>query len=160
VTGWLLDTNVISELASPCGAALVREWAAAQDESRLYQSILVLGEYEKGLSNLPEDSALRPRVQAALAALEARFAGRVLSVSDAVVRRWGAISGATKRATGQSPPVIDTLLAATALQHELTLVTRNVRDVRHSGAVLLDPWADDGGAFAPLRRPKRRSPRG
>jgi toxin FitB len=160
VTGWLLDTNVIAELASPRGAARVREWAAAQDESRLYLSILVLGEYEKGLSNLSEDSAVRPRVEAALAALEGRFAGRILSVSDAVVRRWGAISGATKRATGQSPPVIDTLLAATALEHELTLVTRNLRDVRHSGAVVLDPWTDDGAAFAPLRRPRRRSPRG
>jgi len=129
----------------------VREWAAAQDERRMYLSILVIGEYEKGLSNLPDDSTLRPRVEAALRALEARFAGRVLSVSDAVVRRWGAISGAAKRATGQSPPVIDTMLAATALEHELSLVTRNVRDVRHSGAIVLDPWID-GGASAPLRR--------
>ena len=157
MTGWLLDTNVIAELANPLGAARVREWAAAQDERRLYLSILVLGEYEKGLSNLPEDSTLRPRVQAALAALERRFAGRLLSVSDAVVRRWGRISGATKRATGQSPPVIDTMLAATALEHELTLVTRNIRDVRHSGAVVFDPWTEGGGASARSRRPRGRS---
>ncbi len=154
--GWLLDTNVIAELANPLGAARVREWAVAQDERRLYLSILVLGEYAKGLSNMPDDSPLRPRVEAALAALERRFAGRVLSVGDAVVRRWGAISGATKRATGQSPPVIDTLLAATALEHELTLVTRNVRDVRHSGAVVLNPWTDGGGARASLRRATQR----
>jgi toxin FitB len=157
VTRWLLDTNVIAELANPLGAARVREWAAAQDERRLYLSILVLGEYEKGLSNLPEDSTLRPRVEAALAALERRFAGRLLSVSDAVVRRWGTISGATKRATGQSPPVIDTMLAATALEHELTLVTRNIRDVRHSGAVVFDPWTEGGGASARSRRPRGRS---
>ncbi len=157
MTGWLLDTNVIAELANPLGAACVREWAAAQDERRLYLSILVLGEYAKGLSSLPEDSPLRPRVEAALVALETRFAGRVLSVSDAVVRRWGAISGATKRATGQSPPVVDTLLAATALEHELILVTRNVRDVRHSEAVVLNPWTGGGGASALLRRATRRS---
>lgn len=144
--GWLLDTNVVAELANPHGAARVHAWAAAQDEQRLYLSILTLGEYEKGLNNLPEGSAFRPRIEAALAALEARFAGRLLPVSDAVVRRWGAISGAVKRATGQSPPVIDTLLAATALEHDLYLVTRNVRDVQHSGAAMFNPWTDDPAA--------------
>ncbi len=87
--GWLLDTNVVAELANPHGTARVHAWAAAQDERRLYLSILTLGEYEKGLHNLPEDSAIRPRIEAALAALDARFAGRLLPVSDAVVRRWG-----------------------------------------------------------------------
>lgn len=143
MTGWLLDTNVIAELANPQGAARVQAWAAAQDEARLYLSILVLAEYEKGLYNLPKDSAIRPRVEASLTALEARFAGRVLPVSDAVMRRWGAISGATKRATGQSPPVIDTLFAATALEHDLVLVTR---DVQHSGAAVFNPWTEDSGA--------------
>jgi len=114
VIGWLLDTNVVAELANPHGTARVHAWAVAQDERRLYLSILTLGEYEKGLHNLLEDSAIRPRIEAALAALEARFAGRLLPVSDAVVRRWGAISGAVKRATGQTPPVIDTMLAATS----------------------------------------------
>lgn len=77
---------------------------------------------------------------AALAALELRFAGRILPVSNEIVRCWGKISGAAKRVTRQSPPVIDTLLAATAIQHDLCLVTRNVRDVQHSGALVLDPW--------------------
>lgn len=141
--GWLLDTNVVAELANPHGTARVHAWAAAQDERRLYLSILTLGEYEKGLHNLPKDSAIRPRIEAALAALEARFANRLLPVSDAVVRRWGAISGAVKRATGQTPPVIDTMLAATALEHDMYLATRNVRDVQHSGAAMFNPWADD-----------------
>ena len=141
--GWLLDTNVVAELANPHGTARVHAWAAAQDERRLYLSILTLGEYEKGLHNLPEDSAIRPRIKAALAALEARFADRLLPVSDAVVRRWGAVSGAVKRATGQTPPVIDTMLAATALEYDLYLATRNVRDVQHSGAGVFNPWTDD-----------------
>lgn len=144
--GWLLDTNVVAELANPHGAARVHAWAAAQDERRLHLSILTLGEYEKGLQNLPGNSAIRPRVETALAALEARFAGRLLPLSDAVVRRWGAVSGAVKRATGQSPPVIDTMLAATALEHDLYLVTRNVRDVQHSGAAVFNPWMDDPAA--------------
>jgi len=106
-------------------------------------SILTLGEHEKGLHNLPEGSVIRPRIETALSALEARFAGRLLPVGDAVVRRWGAISGAVKRATGQTPPVVDTMLAATALEHEIYLVTRNTRDVQHSGATVFNPWTDD-----------------
>ena len=144
--GWLLDTNVVAELANPHGTARVHAWAAAQDERRLYLSILTLGEYEKGLHNLPEDSAIRPRIEAALTALETRFAGRLLPVSDAVVRRWGAVSGAVKRATGQTPPVIDTMLAASAMEHDLYLATRNVRDVQHSGAAVFNPWTDDPAA--------------
>jgi len=143
VIGWLLDTNVVAELANPHGAARVHAWAAAQDERRLHLSVLTLGEYEKGLHNLPKDSAIRSRIEAALAALEARFAGRLLPVSNAVVRRWGAVSGTVKRATGQTPPVTDTLLAATALEHDLYLVTRNVRDVQHSGAAVFNPWTDN-----------------
>ena len=144
--GWLLDTNVLAELANPHGAARVHAWAAAQDEPRLYLSILTLSEYEKGLYNLPKDSTIRPRIEAALAALDARFAGWLLPVGDAVVRRWGAISGDIKRATGQSPPVIDTVLAATALEHDLYLATRNVRDVQHSGVAVFNPWTDDPAA--------------
>ena len=156
--GWLLDTNVVAELASPHGEARVHTWAAGQDEGRLYLSILTLSEYEKGLHNLPITSTARPRIKAALDAIEARFAGRLLSVSDAVIRRWGAISGAVKRGTGHSPPVIDTMLAATVIEHDLYLVTRNVRDVQHSGAAVFNPWTDDPAAFQ-LRAGSRRTPK-
>lgn len=156
--GWLLDTNVVAELASPHGKARVHAWAASQDERRLYLSILTLGEYEKGLHNLPITSTARPRSEAALDALELRFAGRLLFVSDAVIRRWGTISGGAKRATGHSPPVIDTMLAATAIEHDLYLVTRNVRDVQHSGAAVFNPWTDDPTAFR-LRAGSRRTPK-
>lgn len=154
--GWLLDTNVVAELANPNGAARVQAWAAAEDERRLYLSILTLGEYDKGLHNLAEGSAIRPRIEAALAALEARFADRLLPISDSVVRRWGAVSGAAKRVTGQTPPVIDTMLAATALEHDLCLVTRNIRDVQHSGAAVFNPWTDDPAASG-LRAITRRA---
>ncbi len=69
-----------------------------------------------------------------------RFAGRIQSLTDPIVRRCGAISGAVKRKMGHVPPVVDTLLAATAIEHDLGLVTRNVRDVRLSGATVLNPW--------------------
>ena len=64
-------------------------------------------------------------------------------MTDAIVRRWGTISGLVKRRTGHTPPVIDTMLAATAIEHDLCLVTRNVRDVRFSGAQVLNPWDRD-----------------
>ena len=140
MNGWLLDTNVVAELAKSRGTVRVAAWAAAQDEALLFITILTLGEYDKGLHNVPPDSPLRPRIAAGIAAMEVRFAGRLLPLTDAIVRRWGAVSGEVKRQTGQTPPVIDTLLAATAIEHDLCLVTRNLRDVRHSGAMLFNPW--------------------
>ncbi|WP_430256063.1 type II toxin-antitoxin system VapC family toxin [Neorhizobium sp. DAR64872/K0K18] len=145
--GWLLDTNVISALINPIGAPSVKRWAADQDEDRLFISVLTLAEYDKGIANLPENDANRYRYKAATDALEARFSGRILSATDPVVRRWGEISGRVKRATGHAPPVIDTLFAATAIEHDLYLITRNVKDVTISGAAIFDPWRDDVAQF-------------
>ena len=153
--GWLLDTNVIASLIAPNGAPSVKGWAASQDESWLHLSVLTLAEYEKGIHNLPDDDAERPRHLATVAALEARFEGRILPISDAVVRHWGRISGRVRRDHGAAPPVIDTLLAATAIEADLHLVTRNVHDVLHSGASVFSPWTDDVSAF-PINRRRRR----
>jgi predicted nucleic acid-binding protein len=155
VIGWLLDTNVIAELIRPTGEPRVKAWAAAQAERTLHLSVLTLGEYEKGIHHLAEDDPRRVLFKNTRDALEARFADRLLPVSHAVVLRWGAISGAVKRTTGHPPSVIDTLLAASALEHDLYLATRNVRDVRHSGAALFNPWTDDPDR-APLQVPRRR----
>jgi len=145
--GWLLDTHVVGALASPTGAPSVIKWAAAQDEERLFLSVLTLAEIEKGIEQLQAGDPARSRHAGTLAAIEARFLGRILPVTDAAARRWGAISGRVKRETGQAPAVIDTLLAATAIEHNLYLVTRNTKDVRHSGAALFNPWEDDVSKF-------------
>ncbi len=145
--GWLLDTNVIAALINPNGAPSVKAWASGQTETRLFISVLSLGEYDKGIHNLATDHPDRSRYTAARDALAARFSGRVLSVLDPVVRRWGEISGTIKRASGHPPPVIDTLMAATAIEHGLILATRNTRDVRSSGAVVFDPWTDNPADF-------------
>jgi len=152
VIGWLLDTNVIAALINPNGAPSVKRWAAGQDEDRFFISILTLGEYDKGIENLPAEDENRYRYAAARDALEDRFGGRTLSVSDPIVRRWGAISGRVKLATGHAPPVIDTILAATAIEHNLYLATRNVKDTHASGAAIFDPWQDDPGRFPLSRR--------
>jgi hypothetical protein len=72
-----------------------------------------------------------------------QFDGRVLAVSDPIIGRWGRLSGQIQRATGRAPAVVDTLLAATAIEHGLMLATRNVQDVQDTGARLFDPWRDD-----------------
>lgn len=145
--GWLLDTNVVAALINPRGAPSVKSWAAAQDERLFHISVLTLAEYDKGIYNLSPDHADRPRYVAARDALEERFGERVLTLTDAIVRCWGRISGEVKRASGHPPPVIDTMLAATAIEHDLYLVTRNVKDARPSGAFVFDPWNDDPARF-------------
>jgi len=146
VIGWLLDTNVVAELARPGCDAKVAAWARQAPEERLHISILTLAEYDQGIAKLGPGARARPRLAAAVAALESRFQGRVLSLDDSSVRHWGRISGRVARESGRPPPVVDTLLAAQAIGHDLYLATRNVRDVRDSGAALFDPWRDDPAA--------------
>ena len=157
--GWLLDTNVIASLAAPTGAPSVKAWAAGEDESRLFLSVITLAEYDKGIHQLPDYDSLRVRYAANRDAIGARFAGRVLSLSDSVVRRWGAIAGRIKRDTGHPPSVIDTLLAATAIEEQLYLVTRNTKDVQYTGAAVFNPWQDDSSRF-PLHASTRHPPSG
>ena len=145
--GWLLDTNVVAALMHPNGAPSVKRWAAEQIEETFFLSVLSLAEYDKGIANLPADDENRYRYIASRDALEARFSGRILSVSDRVVRRWGVISGRVKPETGQAPPVIDTLLAASALEHDFYLATRNTKEVKATGAAHFNPWLDDVTLF-------------
>ncbi|MFP5206424.1 MAG: type II toxin-antitoxin system VapC family toxin [Acidobacteriota bacterium] len=148
MNGWLLDTNIIAEVSGAKPDPKVAKWIESLPEHRLYLSILTIGEYQKGIHNLPLEDKRRSRLQRAVAALEARFAGRVLSVSDQIVLRWGAISGEAKRLTGHSPSVVDSLLGATAIEHNLYLATRNIADVANSGAAVFNPWKDDPEQFS------------
>ena len=145
--GWLLDTNVLEEVRRPKGSRDVKEWASAQAEDTVYLSVLTFGEYMKGIHKLADDDPKQAHHLSSLDAIKDRWEGRVLQVSEAVVLRWGEISGRVRRDTGHPPPVIDTLFAATAVEHDLYLVTRNTKDVQLSGAPLFNPWKDDPTAF-------------
>jgi predicted nucleic acid-binding protein len=147
VKGWLLDTNVIAEVRDARPHPRVEGWIGAQEEHLLFLSILTLGEYRKGIENLPPGDKRRPLLENTVRNVEERFSGRILPVSDTVVLRWGSISGQAKRITGHPPSVIDTLLAATAIEHHLYLATRNTADVMNSGAAIFNPWKDDPGRF-------------
>lgn len=136
---FLLDTCVISEVVKPNPAPRVLEWLDAVDEYSLFLSVLTLGEIQKGISSLAS-SQKKQRLQSWLDRdLRQRFAGRVLPVCDSIALEWGVLCGENKR-NGMPAPVIDALLAATARQHNLTLVTRNTRDFQHFSTHTLNPW--------------------
>jgi toxin FitB len=140
VSGFLLDTNVISELVRRKPEPKVTTWVEATDETLLHLSVLTLGEIRKGIVSL-RDPSRRVALGAWLdSELAMRFLNRILPIDEAVADRWGRLSAQAEAA--KSPlPVIDGLLAATALQYNLTLVTRNVRDVAATGVPLFNPWA-------------------
>jgi predicted nucleic acid-binding protein len=157
VKGWLLDTNVIAEISGAKPDRKVEKWVNSQPEHTLFLSILTIAEYQKGIEHLSPGDKLRPRLQQAVVALETRFSGRILSVSDQIALRWGSISGEVKRLTGHPPSVIDTMLAATALEHNLYFATRNVADVAKSGVTVFNPWKDDPAHFSLSNSSLRRN---
>ena len=136
---YLLDTNVLSETRRKEAEAGVTSFLSAVDPSALYLSVLSLGELRKGVAlkkkSVPDAAR---KIAAWVDGLELSFADRVLGINAATARLWGELSAQRSR------PVIDTLLAATAVVHELTFVTRNTSDVRDIVVKVLNPWTNKG----------------
>ena len=139
MSGFLLDTNIISELVKPKPEANVTEWVKNTDESLLYLSVLTLGEIRRGIAALPQ-SRRRATLEAWLDKdLRARFESRILVIDQEVADRWGLLTAAARN-SGIVLPVIDGLLAATALEHNLTLVTRDTGQIPSMGVAVFNPW--------------------
>jgi predicted nucleic acid-binding protein len=139
MTGFLLDTNCISEVVRLKPDPQVMSWIEAAREGLLYLSVLTLGEIRKGLAALPQGKR-RSRLETWLEVeLQARFSGRILSIDAAVADRWGLLAAAAK-IKGKSLSAIDGLLAATAIHHNLTIVSRNVGDFTNTQAPVVNPW--------------------
>jgi toxin FitB len=135
VAGYLLDTNVVSETRKSRPDGGVIAFLSAAEPTGLFLSVLTLGELRKGVAaKRRTDPATADQLGAWVDGIETTFADRVLPIDAAIARRWGELSA------DKSLPVIDTLIAATAIDHGLTLVTRNLRDVQTTGVPFLDPW--------------------
>ena len=141
MSGFLLDTNIVSELIKPKPDLRVKSWIDSTDEALLFLSVLTLGEIRKGIVKL-QDASRRVALEAWFdGVLSLRFAGRILPIDRGVADRWGRLAGeATVRR--EPLPVIDALLAATALHHDMTLVTRNTKDAARTRVSVFNPWTD------------------
>lgn len=139
MSGFLLDTNCISELVCPRPEPRVVDWMEAADETILYLSVLTLGEIRKGLAGLPQGRR-RTHLETWLEVeLQERFAGRIVPINAAIADRWGLITAGAK-AKGKTLSVIDGLLAATAIHYNLTVVSRNASDFMSVQVQVLNPW--------------------
>lgn len=136
---YLLDTCVVSELVRSRRNAGVVEFIDATPEEALFLSALTIGELEKGAGKL-SDRERQDRLRSWISHdLSQRFDGRVLPVDAEVATTWGRML-ARSELRGEPLPVVDSLIAATALAHHLVVVTRNTQDLERCGAEVHNPW--------------------
>lgn len=135
---YLIDTNVLSELRRKNPNPGVVSWFTQRPAATLYLSVLTLGEIRKGIEGLGDDERRMALLDWLETDLPAFFAGRILPVDAPVADRWGRLVAAA----GRPLPAIDSLLAATALAHDLVLVTRNSRDFSGLPLQLMNPWTE------------------
>ncbi len=136
---YLLDTNVISELVTKQPNQQVVRWIDALDADSVYLSAITIGELSKGIERLP-DSSRKETLRAWLNDdLLVRFAGRVLSLDVDAMLTWGRLT-AQVEFIGRRLPAIDSLIAALAIHHNCSLVTRNEHDFNDTGVTLINPW--------------------
>jgi hypothetical protein len=141
VTDWLLDTNILSELRRPKPERKVLAFIAAQRLERLYISAVTFAEIRFGIE-LIADAGRRSELNAWLAhKMRPMFDRRVLAISEDVMFRWRLLveDGRKARHTFWQP---DLIIAATALHHGLTLVTRDVGDYQRAHVPVFNPWVD------------------
>ena len=138
---YLLDTCLISELAKSEPQKKVVDWVLNENEASFYISVLTIGELHKGVEKLPESKkkeSLRIWIEDDLIN---RFQNRIIGIDTRVSVIWGKILCAAEK-KGRPMPAIDSLIAATGIAHNLTVVTRHVTDMEQSGVELLNPWSD------------------
>lgn len=136
-----LDTNIVSEWTKPRPAARVVAWLDAQPETGLFLSVITFAELRRGSCLLPRGKKREALTTWIDGALTSRFQGRLLDIDRAVCDVWGELL-AQSRERGHGLNVMDGFVAATALTHGLTLVTRNTRDFASLDLSLLDPFDD------------------
>jgi toxin FitB len=139
VSALLLDTNIPSESIRSRPDPKVDAWIHEQDDETLHVSVVTIGELRKGLNLAPQGKRRSELEEWLEKDLIPTFDGRMLPVTKAIAERWGALS-AQRQLAGRPLSMADGLIAATALEHGLTLVTRNVKDFEQLGVTILNPW--------------------
>ena len=139
---YLIDTNVISAIRLPARNPGVARWVE-RSGGDYWLSVFSVGELEKGILQAPDPASAR-ELRAWVDGVLRRFESRVLAFGPAEARQWGAILAPLPR--GVSIPVVDSQIAATALAHGLSVVTRNVKDFDRFGVPVINPWDDENGA--------------
>jgi len=139
---YLLDTCVISEIAKPVPDAKVMDWLYATPSELLLLSVVTIGEIRKGLTKLP-DSKKKEVLTVWLSTLMEEYQARILPIDLAVADNWGIIQGKAEMA-GTPMSSIDSLIAATAFTHNLTIVTRNESDYSAAQVPIMNPWSKQG----------------
>ena len=136
---FLLDTNVVSETVKPRPEKSVLHWIGSQIPSDLFLAAQTIGELVRAARKVPEQ-ARRDRLERWIEQdLARQFEGRILPFDASTAAVWGRLMGDGDRA-GRRPSAADAQIAAAAMQHDLTLVTRNVKDFQNFDIRLLDPW--------------------
>ncbi len=136
---YILDTNVISELVRKQPDYNVVTWLDGQDELSLYLSVLTIGELMKGIFKLKDPERISSLETWVIHDLSPRFRGRLLPLDEPVMLTWGKLQGQAAQ-ENRTLPLMDSILAATALTHGMTVVTRNTKDLTSCGAYVLNPW--------------------
>jgi predicted nucleic acid-binding protein len=136
---YLLDTCTISELTSAKPSENVVRWFASQEERRLFLSVVTLGELEKGIFGLPKGKKRTKLEVWFFDNVVPQFQNRVYGIGQRTMTTWAKTSIELK-AKGIVRPSFDSLLEATALEHDLILVTRNVKNFQGSSVTILNPW--------------------
>ncbi len=139
MTGFLLDTNVLSEFSRTGDPDRnVDRWLRAAHDESLFASVLTFAEIRRGIELLPAGKR-RLQLEQWQADLVASFESRLLPVTKSIADRWAVLSAGAQHA-GATVGSIDGLIAATALEYDLTLVTRNARDFEATRVRILNPW--------------------
>ena len=139
MSSFLLDTNIPSELIRSRPDPRVRTWVYARDEQSLCLSAVTIGELRRGFVLLPPGRRRAELERWLENDLLPRFDGRILPVTHSIADRWGVLDGQCQL-NGTPLNTADGMIAATALEHDLTIATRNVKDFAALGVVLLNPW--------------------
>ena len=139
MTGFLLDTNVPSELIRPQPEPKVQTWVAAQNLDTLFISAVSFGELRKGIV-LRSPGKRRKELESWIEDdLSILFSSRTLPVTRSIAERWGMLD-AEQQLAGRPLNMADGMIAATALEYDFTVVTRNVQDCSGLGVTVLNPW--------------------